>query len=67
MHKRAWREYTCANTRGTTCPYLARRPCNTTLIKFSMKERSAEIFVTVSMYRAKSGEEDAIIALHEDW
>jgi len=25
------------------------------------------MFVTVSMYRAKAGEEDAIIALHEDW
>jgi antibiotic biosynthesis monooxygenase (ABM) superfamily enzyme len=25
------------------------------------------MFVTVSMYRAKVGEEDAIIALHEDW
>lgn len=25
------------------------------------------MFVTVSMYRAKPGEEDAIIALHEDW
>lgn len=25
------------------------------------------MFVTVSTYRAKVGEEDAIIALHEDW
>jgi antibiotic biosynthesis monooxygenase (ABM) superfamily enzyme len=25
------------------------------------------MFVTVSIYRAKAGEEDAIIALHEDW
>ena len=25
------------------------------------------MFVTVSLYRAKAGEEDAIIALHEDW
>ena len=25
------------------------------------------MFVTVSTYRAKAGEEDAIIALHEDW
>ncbi len=25
------------------------------------------MFVTVSMYRAKAGEEDAMIALHEDW
>jgi antibiotic biosynthesis monooxygenase (ABM) superfamily enzyme len=25
------------------------------------------MFVTVSSYRAKAGEEDAIIALHEDW
>ena len=25
------------------------------------------MFVTVSMYRAKVGEEDAVIALHEDW
>ena len=25
------------------------------------------MFVTVSAYRAKAGEEDAIIALHEDW
>jgi quinol monooxygenase YgiN len=25
------------------------------------------MFVTVSTYQARSGEEDAIIALHEDW
>jgi len=25
------------------------------------------MFVTVSTYKAKAGEEDAIIALHEDW
>lgn len=25
------------------------------------------MFVTISMYRAKAGEEDAVIALHEDW
>lgn len=25
------------------------------------------MFVTVSTYRAKAGEEDAIVALHEDW
>jgi heme-degrading monooxygenase HmoA len=25
------------------------------------------MFVTVSMYRAKAGEEDAIIALYEEW
>ncbi len=25
------------------------------------------MFVTVSRYRARAGEEDAIIALHEDW
>ena len=25
------------------------------------------MFVTVSIYRAKAGEEDAVIALHEDW
>ena len=25
------------------------------------------MFVTISTYRAKAGEEDAIIALHEDW
>lgn len=25
------------------------------------------MFVTMSSYRAKAGEEDAIIALHEDW
>src|SRR5437868_5169152 len=35
--------------------------------EFSMKKRKAEMFVTVSTYRAKVGEEDAIIALHEDW
>ena len=31
------------------------------------EQRRAEMFVTVSIYRAKAGEEDAIIALHEDW
>jgi antibiotic biosynthesis monooxygenase (ABM) superfamily enzyme len=25
------------------------------------------MFVTVSIYRVKAGEEDAVIALHEDW
>ncbi len=25
------------------------------------------MYITVSMYRAKAGHEDAIIALHEDW
>jgi antibiotic biosynthesis monooxygenase (ABM) superfamily enzyme len=35
--------------------------------EFSMKMRRVEMFVTVSTYRAKAGEEDAIIALHEDW
>ncbi|SRR6266568_1469875 len=25
------------------------------------------MYVTISTYRAKTGEEDAIIALHEDW
>jgi antibiotic biosynthesis monooxygenase (ABM) superfamily enzyme len=32
-----------------------------------MKKRRTEMFVTVSIYRAKAGEEDAIVALHEDW
>jgi len=31
------------------------------------QEREADMFVIVSTYRAKIGEEDAIIALHEDW
>jgi hypothetical protein len=26
-----------------------------------------EMFVTVSTYQARGGEEDAIVALHEDW
>ena len=25
------------------------------------------MFVTISIYRSKAGEEDAVIALHEDW
>jgi len=32
-----------------------------------MRKRRAEMFVTVTTYRARVGEEDAIIALHEDW
>jgi hypothetical protein len=31
------------------------------------EESKAHLFVIVSTYRAKAGEEDAIIALHEDW
>ena len=31
------------------------------------EEREADMFVILSTYRAKIGEEDAIIALHEDW
>jgi hypothetical protein len=39
-----------------------------TLEKISNQEESNEqIFILVSTYRAKAGEEDAIIALHEDW
>ena len=33
----------------------------------SREEGIAEMFAIVSPYRAKIGEEDAIIALHEDW
>jgi hypothetical protein len=31
------------------------------------EEGKGQLFVVVSTYRAKAGEEDAIIALHEDW
>lgn len=31
------------------------------------EEREVGMFVVISTYRAKAGEEDAIIALHEDW
>lgn len=38
------------------------------LYEFSDREESkAQMFVIVSIYRAKAGEEDSIIALHEDW
>jgi heme-degrading monooxygenase HmoA len=33
----------------------------------NQEESKGQLFVTVSTYRAKPGEEDAIIALHEDW
>jgi antibiotic biosynthesis monooxygenase (ABM) superfamily enzyme len=35
--------------------------------EFLVEKRKANMFVTVSMYSAKAGEEDAVIALHEDW
>ena len=39
-----------------------------TLNEISHREESkGQAFVIVSTYRAKAGEEDAIIALHEDW
>ena len=39
-----------------------------TLNEISQREESkGQLFVIVSTYRAKPGEEDAIIALHEDW
>jgi heme-degrading monooxygenase HmoA len=39
-----------------------------TLHEISDREESkGQVFVIVSTYRAKPGEEDAIIALHEDW
>jgi hypothetical protein len=39
-----------------------------TLHEISHREESkGQVFVIVSTYRAKEGEEDAIIALHEDW
>jgi heme-degrading monooxygenase HmoA len=31
------------------------------------EKRIKSMFVTISMYQARAGEEDAIIALHEDW
>ena len=31
------------------------------------EEGKGQLFVIISTYRAKAGEEDAIIALHEDW
>ena len=34
---------------------------------FLAEQRRAEMFVTVSTYKAKPAEEDAIIALHEAW
>lgn len=34
---------------------------------FLVEQRRVEMFVAVSTYKAKPGEEDAIIALHEDW
>jgi antibiotic biosynthesis monooxygenase (ABM) superfamily enzyme len=34
---------------------------------FLVDKRRAEMFVTLSTYQARQGEEDAIIALHEDW
>src|SRR5258708_29253582 len=38
------------------------------LIEISDREESeSQMYVIVSIYRAKAGEEDAIIALHEDW
>ena len=38
------------------------------LIRLSDRDESkTHMFVIVSTYRAKVGEEDAIIALHEDW
>jgi antibiotic biosynthesis monooxygenase (ABM) superfamily enzyme len=36
-------------------------------LAFLAEQRRAEMFVTVSTYKAKAGEEDAIIALHEAW
>ena len=36
-------------------------------LTFLAEQRRAEMFVTVSTYKAKAGEEDAVIALHEDW
>ena len=32
-----------------------------------LEESKAQMFVIVSIYQAKEGEEDSIIALHEDW
>ena len=36
-------------------------------LAFLAEQRRTDMFVTVSTYRAKAGEEDAIIALHEAW
>ncbi len=54
------------NDEGVTLPMVTSEFM--TLHEISNQEESKEqIFVIVSTYRAKAGEEDAIIALHEDW
>jgi heme-degrading monooxygenase HmoA len=41
--------------------------CRCEELAFVAEQRRAEMFVTVSTYKAKAGEEDAIVALHEAW
>ena len=54
--------------------HLKSRMCYQASVSVDMQERwgtekneVTEMFVTVSTYQARAGEEDAIVALHEDW
>lgn len=49
------------------CAFKRPRYLHNASQKFLLIERKVDMFVIVSTYQAKVGEEDAIIALHEDW
>lgn len=47
-------------------PFYTKRFAETWL-EFLQRRETEKLFVSISTYRAKQGEEDVIIALHEDW
>src|SRR5437879_5300254 len=49
-----------------TCAYASSGYGSISLSSWQ-RRRKRNMFVTVFTYRAKAGEEDAVIALHEDW
>jgi antibiotic biosynthesis monooxygenase (ABM) superfamily enzyme len=60
------RNYTSVKKQTTRCTYAVHRM----QVQARMLERNVrgtKVFVTISTYHVKAGEEDAIIALHEDW
>jgi len=55
-------------TDGNSAPYGYTSAIRYTyLLEFLATKKRKAMFVTVSTYYARNGEEDAVIALHEDW
>ena len=54
------------HTQSNRCLYASSSMVGTQP-KFLVEKRKGSMFITISTYWAKPGEEDAIVALYEDW